>query len=84
MKTLFDSDLTLEEAEELIKNGADVNMKNKYHVTPLHRQENIDIINLLIIYFNILLIELISLFKKDIILSIVSKILLLFLLLKNI
>jgi ankyrin repeat protein len=48
MKTLFDYDITLEEAEELIKNGADVNMKNQYHVTPLHRQENIDIINLLI------------------------------------
>lgn len=29
-KTLFDSDLTVDEAKELIKNGADVNIKNPY------------------------------------------------------
>jgi ankyrin repeat protein len=49
-KTLFDDDLTLEEAEELIKNGADVNEKDNYRNTPLFYVENIDIANLLIKY----------------------------------
>ena len=47
-KTLFDEDLTLEEAEELIKNGADVNKKIQHGYTPLFYMRNIHIIQLLI------------------------------------
>ena len=35
MKTLFDSDLTLKEAEELIRNGANVNEINKNGEIPI-------------------------------------------------
>jgi hypothetical protein len=35
MKTLFDRELTLEEAEALIKNGEDVNQRNHIGRTPL-------------------------------------------------
>jgi ankyrin repeat protein len=47
-KTLFDSDLTLEEARELIKNGADVNMINQDGITPLFFVLNVEIAQLLI------------------------------------
>lgn len=48
MKTLFDSDLTLEEAEALIKNGANVNEKRLSGVTPLFIAVNPKIVQLLI------------------------------------
>ena len=48
MKTLFDHDLTLEEAKELIKNGADVNERDPFNNTPLSLVLNIDIARLLI------------------------------------
>ena len=47
-KTLFDQEITLEEAEELIKNGADVNERNEYGDTPLFYTLNMDIAELLI------------------------------------
>lgn len=47
-KTLFSSNLTLEEAKELIKNGADVNEIDMYGATPLFQVSNIDIARLLI------------------------------------
>lgn len=47
-KTLFDHDLTLEEAEELIKNGADVNINDHYGRTPLFFVKDINIAKLLI------------------------------------
>ena len=46
MKTLFDHDLTLEEAKELIKNGADVNERDPFNNTPLSLVLNIDIAQL--------------------------------------
>ena len=49
MKTLFDSNLTLEEAEVLLKNGANVNVMNIYDLsTPLYRFDKADMISLLI------------------------------------
>ena len=50
MKTLFDPDITLEEAEELINNGANVNQRNYDIETPLFYaiNENIEIVRLLI------------------------------------
>ena len=48
MKTLFDSDLTLKEAEELIRNGANVNEINKNGETPLFYLENVSIAKLFI------------------------------------
>jgi ankyrin repeat protein len=48
MNTLFDPDLTLEEAEELIKNGADVNAKNIDGDVPLFHVLSFDIAQLLI------------------------------------
>ena len=40
MKTLFDRDLTLDDVEDLIKNGMDVNIRNSYGDTPLHFHSN--------------------------------------------
>ena len=49
MKTLFDHDLTLEEAKELIKNGANVNeIDDIDHSTPIFNVTNIKIAKLLI------------------------------------
>lgn len=47
-KTLFNEGLTLEEAEELIKNGADVNEQDEYGKTPLFFVKNKQIVELLI------------------------------------
>lgn len=47
-KTLFDSDLTLEEAEELIRHGADVNIINEHGITPIYFMDNSKIGELLI------------------------------------
>ena len=47
-KTLFDSDLTLEEAQELIKNGANVNEINKEGSNPLFVVSKVEIAQLLI------------------------------------
>jgi ankyrin repeat protein len=48
MKTLFDEDLTLEEAKELIRNGADVNRIDVRGATPLFYADKIEIAKLLI------------------------------------
>ncbi len=48
MKTLFDKNLTLEEAQELIKNGADVNERNEDGVTPLFYADHLEIMKYLI------------------------------------
>ena len=48
MKTLFDPKLTFEEAEELIRNGADVNEQNGIGETPLFKVMNSKIARLLI------------------------------------
>ncbi len=50
MKTLFDPDLTLEEAEALIQNGANVNEQHPYRLsnTPLFMVTNLDIAKLFI------------------------------------
>jgi ankyrin repeat protein len=47
-KTLFDPEITFEEAEELIKHGADVNFQNKYGETSLFYIEDIKILKLFI------------------------------------
>jgi ankyrin repeat protein len=47
-KTLFFHDLSIEEAEELIKNGADVNIKNSYGDTPLYLKKSFKFVKLLI------------------------------------
>ena len=49
-KTLFDQDITLDEAKELIKNGADVNEEDAFNNTPLFQVLNIDIALLLILH----------------------------------
>lgn len=48
MKTLFDKNLTFEEAEELIRNGADVNLRCAGSYTPLHFIQNVKVARLLI------------------------------------
>jgi ankyrin repeat protein len=48
MKTLFDSDIKLEEAEELIRNGADVNGIDSLLRTPLFFVKDVEIAQLLI------------------------------------
>ncbi len=48
MKTLFDFDITLEEAEKLIESGVDVNVVDEYGFTPLYFIDNIQIATLLI------------------------------------
>ena len=48
MKTLFDQDITLDEAEKLVKNGANVNEKDEFSDTPLHFVRNVHIVKLLI------------------------------------
>ncbi len=48
MKTLFDHDLTLEEAKELIRNGEDVNGQELDGTTPIFYVTNIAIAELLI------------------------------------
>lgn len=48
MKTLLFSDLTIDEVQELIKFGANVNVTNFLKETPLYRFDNIQIIELLI------------------------------------
>lgn len=48
MKKLYDDNLTLEEAEELIRNGEDVKKRLFYNRTPLHYIKNADIAQLLI------------------------------------
>ena len=47
-KTLFDRDLTLEEAEELIKKGNNVNSRCAGSYTPLHLTQNVKMAKLLI------------------------------------
>lgn len=48
MNTLFDPDITLEDAQELIKNGADVNAKDSYGRTPLFFVKDLAVAKLLI------------------------------------
>jgi ankyrin repeat protein len=48
MKTLFDILLTVGDANELIRNGADVNTMTNNKLTPLHITPNIDIAKILI------------------------------------
>ena len=49
MKTLFDYDITLEEADELIKNGANVNEQHHHdQCTPIFYVKNLKIIELFI------------------------------------
>ena len=47
-KTLFDKDLTLEEAKKLIKNGADVNQQSTIGRTPLFDALNVEVAELFI------------------------------------
>ena len=48
MNTLFDPDVTLEDAQELIKNGADVNEKDLHGRTPLFFVKDLAVAKLLI------------------------------------
>jgi ankyrin repeat protein len=48
MSTLFNPDLTLDEAKERIQNGADVNFQNKYGETSLFYVKNVETAQLFI------------------------------------